>query len=278
MEQAVRSEVVEAWWSEFLLAKDAEGVADATLVWYKEKNAKFFEGGYEFSTSGARHYISDLKASGLKDVSIDMHARALRTFTNFCMDDPDIEFSREIRVPHVKVTEEIKPILTDEEIKTLRHVEPMKQRAAFNLLIDTGLRRSEAANVMWDDLNWDSGLLLVRHTKAKRQRYVPVPPKTRRVLRQLKRWQGESTDGRILECTPNAITLLFRRMWKETGIHVYPHKCRHTFATRAGNNGMSELVLQAIMGHASLEMTKRYYQISNEKILSEYYAHMPKAA
>lgn len=44
-----------------------------------------------------------------------------------------------------------------------------------------------------------------------------------------------------------------------TGVDAFrPYDCRHTFATRAVENGMDLLTLAAILGHANLKELRRY--------------------
>jgi hypothetical protein len=53
---------------------------------------------------------------------------------------------------------------------------------------------------------------------------------------------------------------------------VHPHRLRHTFATQAINRGMTIDVIAALLGHRSLDMTRRYAQISNRVVANEYAA------
>jgi hypothetical protein len=54
--------------------------------------------------------------------------------------------------------------------------------------------------------------------------------------------------------------------------HVHPHQLRHTLATQAINRGMSMEAIAALLGHRSLDMTRRYARISNRVVADEYNA------
>lgn len=54
--------------------------------------------------------------------------------------------------------------------------------------------------------------------------------------------------------------------------HIHVHRLRHSFADRLANAGMSSVVLQALMGHSSPQITRRYYKIKDDRISREYFA------
>ena len=56
------------------------------------------------------------------------------------------------------------------------------------------------------------------------------------------------------------------------GKKLGPHTLRHTFATLWSGE---ELVLQSLMGHSSLEMTKRYRQLRAEHVAVQHALHSP---
>jgi integrase/recombinase XerC len=56
--------------------------------------------------------------------------------------------------------------------------------------------------------------------------------------------------------------------------HVRVHQLRHSFATRNVNAGMSAAVLQALLGHASLSTSQRYFRVKPERLSREYFAVM----
>jgi site-specific recombinase XerD len=56
--------------------------------------------------------------------------------------------------------------------------------------------------------------------------------------------------------------------------HIHVHQFRHSFASRNVNAGMSAVVLQELMGHASLNTTQRYFTIKPERISREYFSVM----
>ncbi|MDD4877303.1 MAG: site-specific integrase, partial [Dehalococcoidales bacterium] len=53
---------------------------------------------------------------------------------------------------------------------------------------------------------------------------------------------------------------IFKALGNKVGIKIHPHLLRHTGATLFLKNGGSPFECQYLLGHSSLEMTKRYCQ------------------
>ncbi len=64
-------------------------------------------------------------------------------------------------------------------------------------------------------------------------------------------------DGRPL--TENSIELILSRLGQRSGVaHLHIHLLRHTFATNYLISGGDPFSLQQILGHSTLETTRRY--------------------
>ena len=62
---------------------------------------------------------------------------------------------------------------------------PLRERAFFKLLVETGCRKSEALAARWEDVNTADRLWTLRSPKAGRLQVVPLPPSTARMLDEL---------------------------------------------------------------------------------------------
>jgi site-specific recombinase XerD len=72
-------------------------------------------------------------------------------------------------------------------------------------------------------------------------------------------------DGRPI--TQQTVAQIFRRIAKRAHLkHLYPHLLRHTFAVRFLINKGDAFSLQKILGHESLDMTRRYVELANTDI------------
>ena len=142
-------------------------------------------------------------------------------------------------------------------------------------MLDTGLRVNELINLMMDNVWLEEGLIKVLG-KGNKERLVPIGKQIRKLLwRYITRYRPEparpnlnnlflNRDGRPL--TKNRVDSLMKRYGKMaglTGIRCSPHTLRHTFAINYLRNEGDVFSLQKILGHSSLEMTRRYCELAN---------------
>jgi integrase len=131
------------------------------------------------------------------------------------------------------------------------------------MLLDTGLRYSEAAKMDWSQVDLDRKLLYVYRLKDGTPTTLSLTNRLYEVLvRRRKDVEGEYVFPTKLTNTNNG--------WKWMGIaakragisltqgNITPHICRHTFATTMVQNGVSLQELQHLLGHSSIEMSLRY--------------------
>jgi integrase len=134
------------------------------------------------------------------------------------------------------------------------------------LSVDCGLRRGEALNLLWSDVDLVKGTVTVRGAGAKssQSRKVPLCP---RVLGVLTEWQEQtSASGKVF---PAATMDSLRTKWlnllgdaKVSGVRW--HDLRHSFATRLVMAGVALPVVQRLMGHSSITTTARYLHSTDD--------------
>jgi integrase/recombinase XerC len=110
--------------------------------------------------------------------------------------------------------------------------------------------------------------------KGNKQRMVPVPLPARKALAAYLDCRPPFDTDRVFvgergALTDSGIRGICRRYSAITGIHVHPHAMRHTFAKTFLAESRNDLVaLAAILGHESLETTRRYVQRSESELLT----------
>ncbi|MDP2361621.1 MAG: tyrosine-type recombinase/integrase [bacterium] len=146
-----------------------------------------------------------------------------------------------------------------------------RDRALFCLLLDTGIRISEAAGLTVGDVELDEKTIrLVTKGDKRRVRFLPV--ETRDLLRPL--MAGQPAESAVFRTrTGRAVSdRHIRRLldsWaKAAGIErfIHPHALRHTFATSLLKKTGNLRLVQLALDHESPKTTAIYAHVADEEL------------
>lgn len=129
-----------------------------------------------------------------------------------------------------------------------------------------GLRRSEIASMRWD--RFDENLTEYRVLgKGLVQRVVPVHPTLARILRPAKGGYVWLFPGeRRLHVAPATVWQWVREVGDEAGVQVHTHQLRHTSISAVVEATRQIEVGQTFAGHASIETTRIYTNVTAEQV------------
>ncbi|HNP71455.1 MAG TPA: tyrosine-type recombinase/integrase [Kouleothrix sp.] len=138
-----------------------------------------------------------------------------------------------------------------------------RDRRAVLLMLYAGLRLSEAAALLWGDVDFGAGTLAVHKGKGGKSRLVPLHARVRAALElvpeaaRVGRVAGGSQGRRVAGKT---LAKMFEAGgWvREGGLTISAHMLRHTFAVTLLRNGADLRSIQLLLGHASLATTQMY--------------------
>ena len=202
--------------------------------------------------------------------------------------------SKPVRQKLVKLKEKKKfpGCLKDEEVETLADAcNRLRDKLIILMLNGTGLRKGELLGLMHDDIgDFDQHYVRVvqrdnhpNGVRAKGQeRTIPVIPELLKMYNDyliyeypdtdsgyvfVNIWEGENIGQPM---NPYVLNTMFRRLSEKTGIHVYPHLFRHTYATRLLKAGYAPERVKYLLGHRSIQTTLDVYShVINEANLWE---------
>jgi integrase len=133
-------------------------------------------------------------------------------------------------------------------------------RRAFTAYLGTGLRSQELLALRRQDVQNGSILVSAQSAKFGKRRVVPLRPEVAEAIEQQARAKGRSRDERLWQQSGGAVRKYLRKSCERAQIeHLSVHDLRRTFATRCAVSGMPMATLRDIMGHASMEVTAKYY-------------------
>ena len=140
---------------------------------------------------------------------------------------------------------------------------------AIKLMLLTGVRREEALQARWEDIDQERLLWNLPITKSGRQRFVMLSEPALAVINAL---PGKASGHYLFPGAKpgkplNNARKCFQRALKVAGlVHLRIHDLRHTFASLAINNGASLYEVQHLLGHASNKTTQRYAHLASENL------------
>ena len=181
-------------------------------------------------------------------------------------------------------------VLNEEEQKRLldqpnpRYITGQRNHLLLKLMLDTGLRLSEATSLRWKDLDLMSGQLKVVEGKGAKDRILWLPEGDLELLQDWKQRQSEKA-GKSLEYVFTAMSAgtlgnkldnryvqdMVKRYAKKAGIekNVSPHTCRHTFATVLLKQCKNIRIVQKALGHEFVNTSMIYTHIVDDELENE---------
>lgn len=135
------------------------------------------------------------------------------------------------------------------------------------LSLHTGMRASEIFGLRGEHVDMQNGQIRLSETKNYRGRTVYLTKEAKAELKAIPLEPGQlvfpGRDGiqkkRISRAFPRAVEKLdFNKGIKATRDKVVFHTLRHTFASWLAIEGVPLYVISQLLGHRTLEMTKRY--------------------
>ncbi len=167
-------------------------------------------------------------------------------------------------------------------------MEPLKWRAYIHVMADTGMRRGEVCGIQWQDIDFKTGEITVRHNlqytaaagvfdkrpKNGKVRVVDVGEDTLSLLRQLRIEQAsaaiskwvftqEGTAEPMFPQSPNRYFKKFADKYHVEGFH--PHKLRHSVASISITSGADVASVSERLGHSDKAVTLRMYSHANQE-------------
>ena len=231
------------------------------------------------STDVVNKFIIDLRMKGLSVGSINHYLRSVKTFLYWCMEQG---FVAPFKIKLVKGQEERLKFATDEEIEKLLKLKnkddfcEMRTYVIICFILATGARSATIRNIRIEDLDFKNHTVTYRHLKNKKVAVIPLTTQIERVLHGfIRTWDTQSEflfcDIKGNQLTEGALKLSFAHYCKRRKLRaIYPHALRHSFARLFIKNGGNAFVLQQMLTHSTLDMTRKYVKLFSEDIKDDY--------
>jgi integrase len=175
----------------------------------------------------------------------------------------------------------IVPLSVDEVARFWSSFRTSRDLAIVGLMLLEGLRSQEVLALNRDDVLRSEAQIRVRG-KGNKVRFLPLAPEAVQLLDHYLRLERPNPSSAALfvslkgrargaQMTPAGLRSLFRYHRQTTGVTLAnPHRFRHTFASDMLRAGVSLPALMQLMGHADIQTTLIYVQVTPLEVYQQY--------
>jgi integrase/recombinase XerD len=163
------------------------------------------------------------------------------------------------------------PLSLEEGNHLIQACETLRERQVILILLDTGLRVSELAQLTKQNILWQERRLAIQGKggpsgKRSKRRVLPMTDRVRLLIEH--HYTMHDTFG----ITARQIERIVKRVANRAGIAkpVTPHVLRHTFSVSCLQRGITTRTLQYLLGHDRITTTELYMNLSPEDAIREF--------
>lgn len=246
-----------------------QNVSPSTLSWYT--HALKWLPGETPSQNELKDTVLRMREKGLKATGCNSAIRAINAYLRWA--------GSPLKIHQLKEPQNILPTFTAAQVARLVNWKPKgfyerRLHLLVLVLLDTGCRITEALKLRLADVDFDN-LLVTLDGKGSKQRVVPVSFELRKIAFRYVRDFNVKPDALLFATRTGTrvsrhhalgdVKNLCRRLGFNPPARTL-HAFRHTFAVNYLRRGGSVFHLQKVLGHSTLEMTRRYANLLTEDL------------
>lgn len=227
---------------------------------------------HEVSKDDIQAFLGTLQNKGYTPKSLSRKLNSTRTFYRFLKVNEYVTDDPSLLVAHPQYELAAPRILKPTEYRALRDAARNDARmyAIIELLLQTGIRIGELADLRMGDINEDS-LRITPHEKHP-ERIVPMNKSAKEALNRFLKNRPEIENDHVF-VTKSGKPFLVRnirtaieRYFRIAGIeNAKVNDLRHTFVAHHLKQGVSLVLLSKVLGHKRLSTTERYLEYVPER-------------
>ena len=230
----------------------------------------------EITTPMLSKLLAGLSTTGLSNATLNRIRALLSSIFNMVIDHDLLEVNPVSRVKKYKENNQIERYLSDEELQhlmlVLKHPEHYAISnktivAIIKFLLLTGVRKREAMDMQWSDVDFTKSTWLLKFNKSGKARHIALNTDAMAILNAIPKISTYIFANPETGKPYNDIRKTFDKVMQCAGIsNMRIHDLRHNFASLAVNSGESLFVVQKLLGHASPQTTQRYAHLQHSTL------------
>jgi integrase/recombinase XerD len=241
-----------------------------------------------------RAFLLALRKQGLSTKTVVRNLVAIRTFFQFLIQEGILEANPIEELESPKIAKTLPEILTLKEVEQLlEQPNPqtpigIRDRAMLEVLYATGMRVSELTHLPINQVNLESGYVLV-FGKGSKERIVPIGSEAMKwvalYLKAARERLAKEKESPFLFINRLGRGMSRQQFWKNikafgrrAGIRkrITPHLLRHSFASHLLEGGADLRSVQMMLGHVDISTTQIYTHVTGERLKKIHKRYHPR--
>lgn len=273
----------------------ASGLSKSTIDYYSyrlqalQKNLGNDCPPADVTAERIRKFVSDELNNKSKTTAHHAHV-VLNVFFKWLTSEGILDENPMLRVEKPRRSQKVIQSFSAEQIEAMLDAcdntfSGLRDKAIFLVLFDCALRASELCSLNVEDVDFTENTILVREGKGGKARIVPFSVATARALSSYltRRPDDLETDALFVSVNRNRLTRfalkdIIKKRCETAGIigvRCSPHTFRHTAAITFLRNGADAFAVQRLLGHTTLDMTRRYCNMTDGDLAEKHRAFSP---
>jgi site-specific recombinase XerD len=253
------------------------------VSFFKSTGGMYLE---EIAREDLEGWIEHEQDRGIKSTTVKMRLETVKAFLRFLIEKDILRPEVLSRRTMIKVPDALPRAMDPDDVdKLLGVIDHGRDRAMILVLLRTGMRIGELLNTLVEDVNVkERRIEIYEADKTRSGRVVYLSDDA---LKALKKWyKSRDVDKEYVFYAKGrdtmsyvAARMMFMKYLQKAGLShkgYSLHCLRHTFATDLLNAGMRLEYLQPLLGHSSIEMTRRYARLRDKSREEQYFKAMSK--
>lgn len=283
--------------------KFEKNYSDRTVDAYRDAMRDYYDfvvanfGEYDPAHQGlnqARAWMVEMGKRPYKIASIKQHICILRSYYRYLRKSGQIDKNPLTLLPTPQVPKPLPVWVREDEIDALidspdwgDDFDSQRNHLIICLLYSTGMRRSEAAGLKSEDVDFSAQTIRVTG-KGNKQRIIPFGIELNELLHNYIELRNSVVGGHTEMLLTNADGEGLKPGKITTIVHKYleqipnlsrrgAHVLRHSFATNMLTEGADLMAVKELLGHASLQSTEVYTHLTPQELMQNYHRAHPRS-
>lgn len=276
-----------------------KGLSDKTKLSY-QNDLDIYK---EYLSNNKIYSVNDIKSDDIKEFlkcrneekasTVAHNLTVIKNFHKYLLKEGIVSTDVSEFIERPKLKKVLPKYLSVEDIDLLLDIKldspfDYRNKAMLELMYGCGLRVSEVINLEINDIDIINCYIRILG-KGSKEREVPLGEFSIYYLKEYLNVRNsllkdKSCSKLFINNHGNGITRqgffkILKKLLKEKNLNpnVSPHTLRHSFATHLVNRGADLRSVQEMLGHSDISTTKIYTEVSNDKVIDDYYNYHPRS-